>query len=234
MTEQAKKVCPLIFSANQRYGSVDCIGEKCACYVSLVKPVYITKDIIDPEDCYRYEGCGLVANVPLILSKRTGKEGTAIMSTEPKIDYSKLSELELLIVVANRDIAHFAMGRWDEIINKSGEAQGFLESAKQAPKPPKTESAVVNESVFLQLCWEPQHSEKMGDYDIAAQKNCDAKFADAIKILQTSNATIKDRYHGEGYQYSYWLYGEGRIFRQKLKPRNPKGATPLHDHTKLC
>jgi hypothetical protein len=76
----------------------------------------------------------------------------------------------------------------------------------------------VNESVFAQLKWDPQHSDKMGDYDIAGQQNNDAyKFADATKILQTADATIKTRYHGEGYQYAYWLYGEGKIYRQKLK-----------------
>lgn len=60
----------------------------------------------------------------------------------------------------------------------------------------------------------------MGDYDIAGAANNDAcKFADATKTLQTNNATIKTRYHGEGYQFNYWLYTEGKIFRQKLKEK---------------
>ena len=82
----------------------------------------------------------------------------------------------------------------------------------------KKAAAAVNETTFTQLKWDLQHSDKMGDYDIAGADSNDAyKFADAIKILQTGNATIKTRYHGETYAYSYWLFGEGKIYRQKLK-----------------
>lgn len=93
---------------------------------------------------------------------------------------------------------------------------------KLGDKPAEKKVAVaVNEATFTQLKWDPQHSDKMGDYDIAGANNNDAyKFSDATKVLQTSNATIKSRYHGEGYQYAYWLYGEGKIYRQKLKDKN--------------
>ena len=58
----------------------------------------------------------------------------------------------------------------------------------------------------------------MGDYEIAGAANNDAyKFASAHKILESATATIKTRYHGKTYSYSYWLFGEGKIYRQKLK-----------------
>jgi hypothetical protein len=82
-------------------------------------------------------------------------------------------------------------------------------------------SAEVSETTFTQLKWDPQHSDKMGDFDIAAQDGNDAyKFADAHKILETNKATIKTRYHGKGYAYAYWLYGEAKIYRQKLKDKD--------------
>lgn len=82
------------------------------------------------------------------------------------------------------------------------------------------EAAAVNEVTFTQLKWEPQKSDKLGEFDIATQEaNKAYGFADAYQILKVNNATIKDRYHGEGYAYSYWLYGENKIYRQKLKPK---------------
>ena len=86
---------------------------------------------------------------------------------------------------------------------------------------PATAEIAVNESNFAQLKWDPQKSDKMGDYEIAGKVNNDAaKFDVAYSVLQKSNATIKTRYHGQTYAYSYWLYGEGKIFRQKLKEKS--------------
>jgi hypothetical protein len=83
----------------------------------------------------------------------------------------------------------------------------------------KKATAAVNETTFTQLKWELHEGPKMGEFEIATAENNDAyKFADATKILQTSNADIKTRYHGENYTYAYWLY-EGKIFRKKLEPK---------------
>jgi hypothetical protein len=72
MTDNDQKVCPLARGLPDSESSL-CIREKCACHVSLVKPVDLTKDIIDPEDCYRDEGCGLIQAVPWKLLKRPEK-----------------------------------------------------------------------------------------------------------------------------------------------------------------
>ncbi len=79
-------------------------------------------------------------------------------------------------------------------------------------------TTAVQELTFTTLKYDLMHGEKIGDYEIAyASANIADKFQTALNILKASNATIKDRYHGVDYQYSYWIYGEGKIYRQKLK-----------------
>ncbi len=80
--------------------------------------------------------------------------------------------------------------------------------------------AAVQEITFTTLKFEQQKGTKLGDYELAYKaSNLPDKWMHAINILRNSNATIKDRYCGEDYQYSYWLYGEDTIYRQKLKPK---------------
>lgn len=84
----------------------------------------------------------------------------------------------------------------------------------------KKQAASVLELNFTALKFEAQQGAKLGEYEIAfKQNNLQDKWQSAYNILRNSNATIKERYHGEGYQYSYWLYGEDKIYRQKLKPK---------------
>ena len=81
-------------------------------------------------------------------------------------------------------------------------------------------SVAVKEETFACLKFEPQQGAKIGQYEIAYKaNNIEDKWTHAYHILRQSNATINDRYYGEGYQNSYWLYGEGKIYRQKLKPK---------------
>jgi hypothetical protein len=85
---------------------------------------------------------------------------------------------------------------------------------KETPKA----TAAVQEVTFTTLRFEPQQSAKLGQFEVAyKQNNLSDKWQSAYNILRNSNATIKDRYHGETYAYSYWLYGEDKIYRQKLK-----------------
>jgi hypothetical protein len=81
------------------------------------------------------------------------------------------------------------------------------------------EAPAVKEEVFNILKFEQQKGEKLGDYEVAHKSsNLSDKWQHAFNILRQNNATIKNRYHGKDYAYSYWLYGEDRIYRQKLKP----------------
>ena len=82
-------------------------------------------------------------------------------------------------------------------------------------------SAVVNELTFSTLKFEIQQGARLGEYEIAHKaSNLQDKWQTAYNVLRNSNATIKERYRGEGYQYSYWLYGENKIYRQKLLPKD--------------
>ncbi len=87
---------------------------------------------------------------------------------------------------------------------------------------PQIGLTTVQELTFITLKFEAQQGTKLGDYEVAyKQNNLPDKWQSAYSILRVNNATIKDRYHGETYQYSYWLYGEDKIYRQKLKPKTP-------------
>jgi len=82
------------------------------------------------------------------------------------------------------------------------------------------EPAAVKEETFTCLKFEPQKGAKIGEYEVAyKEQNAEAEWLHAFNILKQNNAHISNRYHGEGYQYSYWLYGEGRIYRQKLSQK---------------
>ena len=97
-------------------------------------------------------------------------------------------------------------------------ANAYIEFTVAAEKKSPTEA--VSELTFTILHFESQQGAKLGEYEVACEaSNGHDKWSKAYKILRENNATIKDRYHGEGYQYSYWLYVEEKIYRQKLKPK---------------
>jgi len=84
---------------------------------------------------------------------------------------------------------------------------------------PLSGPAVVNELTFSCLTFEPQQGVKIGSYEVAYKAtNIADKWDHALNILRQNNSTINSRYHGESYVFSYWLYGEDKIYRQKLKP----------------
>jgi len=85
----------------------------------------------------------------------------------------------------------------------------------------ENEPQAVKELTFITLKWDPQKSPKLGDFEVAIKtSNFQDKWQQAFNILRNSNATIKERYHGESYSCSYWIYGQDKIYRQKLKNQN--------------
>ena len=89
-----------------------------------------------------------------------------------------------------------------------------------APKEAREEKTVVNENTFAPLIFDVQQGSKLGAFEVAyKQTNITEKFQTAFEVLSKSNATIQSRYHCKEYVYSYWLYGEGKIYRQKLKEK---------------
>lgn len=80
--------------------------------------------------------------------------------------------------------------------------------------------AAVKEEAFTCLKFEVMKGAKIGDYKVAyREKNLPEQWNRAFNVLKQNNATISNRYYGDGYQYAYWLYGEGKIYRQKLRQK---------------
>lgn len=76
----------------------------------------------------------------------------------------------------------------------------------------------VLEETFNILKFDKQQGNRIGEFEVAYKKaNIPEKFQQAHNILDKNSATISSRYHGEGYVHGYWLYGENKIYRQKLK-----------------
>ena len=100
-------------------------------------------------------------------------------------------------------------------------ANDYIDSMAPPEAKSNKPTAAVQELNFTTLRFEAQQGSKLGDFEVAyKQNNLPDKWSSAYNILRNSNATIKERYHGEGYQFSYWLYGEEKIYRQKIKPKN--------------
>lgn len=83
------------------------------------------------------------------------------------------------------------------------------------------EAVAVKEETFTVLNFEKQTGAKIGEFEVISKtNNIPEKFQRAFTILEKSNATISNRYHGEGYGFSYWMHECGeRIFRQALKSK---------------
>ena len=99
-------------------------------------------------------------------------------------------------------------------------ANEYLETFAPTETKPSNQAATVAETTFNSLRFQPQQGARLGEYETAHKTdNPQDKWQQAYNILKDSNATIRDRYHPEGYQHGYWIYNEDRIYRQKLKPK---------------
>jgi hypothetical protein len=79
-------------------------------------------------------------------------------------------------------------------------------------------NAAVKEETFKILKFEDQQGAKIGAYGVAYKaNNIEDKWTCAFNILRQNNATISNRYHGQGCEFAYWLYGQNKIYRQALK-----------------
>lgn len=126
------------------------------------------------------------------------------------------NDFEISMLLIRRNSLQYELEQIDEFLNKIGEANALADAAQKAPA--KTQTAAVQEATFNILKFEPQKGAKLGDYEIAFKTNNLAdKWAQAFNILRNNNATIQERYCGQGYNFSYWLYGSGKIYRQELK-----------------
>ena len=119
----------------------------------------------------------------------------------------------------------------DEKSRKLGEALARLRDGLQGLQPTVEaidrylssfteleETTTVKEETFTILKFEPAKGERLGEFETAHKSNnLPDKWNHAYNILRQNNAVINSRYHGPDYEFSYWLYDEDRIFRQKRK-----------------
>jgi hypothetical protein len=100
------------------------------------------------------------------------------------------------------------------------EAANDLLQSMAPPELGLTQGSASVQEINFDLKYEIMLGSKLGEYEITHKaNNFPDKWNSAHNILRVNNSTIKDRYFGEGYEYSYWLYGEDKIYRQKLKPK---------------
>jgi hypothetical protein len=96
----------------------------------------------------------------------------------------------------------------------------YIESLTPPEIKNEIEKTEDKETPFSELNFEREEGPKIGVFEAAYKaNNPQEKWTQAYNILTTSKATIKDRYHKQDYQYSYWLYEGNKIYRQKLKPK---------------
>ena len=108
----------------------------------------------------------------------------------------------------------------DALAKASEALNEYIETLAPPGVKENKEPAAVSEVTFNILKFEAQQGAKLGEYAVAYKaSNIEDKWTHAYNVLRNSNATIKDRYHGEGYEFSYWLYGADKIYRQKLEPK---------------
>jgi hypothetical protein len=95
------------------------------------------------------------------------------------------------------------------IVANALELHGIL-VACEAAKPVKPEPiAAVSETTFTILKFEKQQGARIGEFEMASkEQNLPEKWNPGYNILRQSNAIINARYHGEEYQFSYWLWHE--------------------------
>lgn len=123
---------------------------------------------------------------------------------------------EVELAVIERDTAQYRKERLDKLVLELQSKSNLIAEKPTEPPHPQT----VKEVTFSTLVYAPQQGAKLGSYEIANKPRVDSnRWIYAYNILRQNNATIQDRYHEEGYEYSYWLYGEEKIYRQKLKEK---------------
>jgi hypothetical protein len=108
--------------------------------------------------------------------------------------------------------------------------QDYIETLAP-PEIKESNGTAVQETTFTELNFEQENGPKIGTFEaVYKANNLEDKWTQAYNVLKSSNATIKDRYHSEDYQYSYWLYEGNKIYRQKRKNLNSSPKLNMHFH----
>jgi hypothetical protein len=81
----------------------------------------------------------------------------------------------------------------------------------------------VNETeIFFPLKFEEYQGQKIGCYQIAfkANNDDDGAWTKAYNVLAEAKSNIEKKYHGKTFQFGYWLWDAGKIYRQRLTVRS--------------
>ena len=132
-----------------------------------------------------------------------------------QVDVGKLTDLEILLLVIERDVSQFKMERIDELLNKVGEAKGFIEAAKkETPSDPKPE---ISEAPFKSRKYQAAKGERLGEYEICFKDDNNAdEWQHCFNILKANNATIEGRFSQKSWGHYYWCYDKNpdRFYRK--------------------
>ena len=142
---------------------------------------------------------------------------TALPQQQKPAKMPSQSRIKEVLLVANKQV-EFLVKLRDAFSMAAEATNDYIDSL--TPQEVKEDKPAVAEETFLILKFEPQQGIKLGVFEVSFKANAEStadKWQNAYDVLAKANATIKDRYHGKEYQFSYWLFGEGKIYRQKRK-----------------
>jgi hypothetical protein len=124
-------------------------------------------------------------------------------------DYSKFTDFEISLLVAERDIAQYRVERLDQILSSVGQAKGFEDATKQ--------EKTVKEDKKLDF-----DAEKLPWENIEAKENPKGPWQKTLKsadpnflgLLAYINEKGTVRYQGSA---QYWILNDGSIGRRTKK-----------------
>jgi len=98
---------------------------------------------------------------------------------EQNIDFSKLTDFEISMLIIERDNCQHKAEQIDELLNKIGEAKGYSDAGK-TPPPIKNEPSQLPGTDFDKLPWKSYQTKQAAKPDEAAWIFSNAQGAEAL------------------------------------------------------
>jgi hypothetical protein len=107
-----------------------------------------------------------------------------------KLDFSKLSDFEIAMLLIERDCAAFRVERIDELLNDIGAAKGFEDAAKKDSAAAKCE--LPGSEDLRSLPWKTYHTKEAAKENDAAWIMSNTKGAEVLlSLLKTKGAKVR-------------------------------------------
>ncbi len=139
------------------------------------------------------------------------------MSSEHKIDLSKLTDYDFSLLIVKRNVCQFEAEQLDELLNRIGETKGLTEPTKQIPiAPTKNEAPLLSEADFDKLPWKSYKTKEIADANEAGRIFSDTKGAETLL------AVLKTKDKAQIGTFEYQLQGNKNQFiaRNPIKTKN--------------